>query len=44
MVEGVAIIVKDKKNWTPEKKIEVLKNAKVRNILNNNLDGVIPNK
>ena len=37
-------VVKDKSEWTKEEKTEVLKNAKVRNILYNALDVVMSNR
>lgn len=47
-VEGSVIpehyALKDKKEWTNEEKAEVLKDAKVRNILHNSLDSVMSNR
>lgn len=37
-------LVKEKSDWTKEDKIEVLKDAKVRNILHNSLDPVMSNR
>ncbi|KAL8133942.1 hypothetical protein AgCh_009127 [Apium graveolens] len=36
--------LKEKTEWTPEEKVVVLKDAKVRNILHNNLDSVMSNR
>ena len=48
VVDGVTIpeyyVAKDKLEWTPEEKIDVLKDAKVKNILHNSLDEVLSNR
>ena len=48
VVDGVEIpehyVAKDKFEWTTEEKADVLKDAKVRNILHNSLDEVISNR
>ena len=36
--------LKEKTEWTPEEKVVVLKDAKVRNILHNSLDSVMSNR
>ena len=37
-------VAKDKYEWTPEEKTDVLKDAKVKNILHNSLDEVLSNR
>ena len=37
-------ITKEKSEWSPEDKAEVLKDAKVKNILHNSLDNVMSNR
>ena len=48
VVDGVEIpehyVAKDKFEWTAEEKADVLKDAKVRNILHNSLDEVLSNR
>ena len=48
VVDGVTIpehyVAKDKFEWTAEEKADVLKDAKVRNILHNSLDEVLSNR
>ena len=48
VVDGVTIpehyVAKDKYEWTPEEKTDVLKDAKVKNILHNSLDEVLSNR
>ena len=47
VVDGVTVpehyVAKDKLEWTPEEKTDVLKDAKVKNILHNSLDEVLSN-
>ncbi|KAK1399609.1 hypothetical protein POM88_009472 [Heracleum sosnowskyi] len=38
------VILKEKKEWTPEEKEAMLKDANVRNILHNSLDTVLSNR
>ena len=48
VVDGITIpehyVEKDKFEWTSQEKIDVLKNAKVKNILHNSLDEVLSNR
>ena len=48
VVDGITIpehyVAKDKFEWTPEEKTDVLKDAKVKNILHNSLDEVLSNR
>ena len=37
-------VIKEKSEWSPEDKAEILKDAKVKNILHNSLDNVISNR
>lgn len=37
-------IIREKKEWTPEEKLEVLKDSNVRNILHSSLDYVLSNR
>ena len=48
VVDGITVpehyVAKDKFEWTSEEKIDVLKDAKVKNILHNSLDEVLSNR
>ena len=48
IVDGTTVpehyVAKDKFEWTPEEKADVLKDAKVKNILYNSLDAVLSNR
>ena len=48
VVDGITIpehyVAKDKFEWTSEEKVDVLKDAKVKNILHNSLDEVLSNR
>ena len=48
VVDGITVpqhyVAKDKFEWTPEEKVDVLKDAKVKNILHNSLDVVLSNR
>ena len=48
VVDGITVpehyVAKDIFEWTPEEKADVLKDAKVKNILHNNLDVVLSNR
>ena len=48
VVDGITVpehyVAKDKFEWTPEEKADVLKDAKVKNILHNSLDEVLSNR
>ena len=37
-------VIKEKSEWSPEDKAEILKDAKVKNILHNSLDNVMSNR